>query len=267
MHAPFTVNCNGTRIVVETQGDGPPLVFAHGLTGTRHSTQAQFATLREHYTIVSFDQRGHGDSMPLTEAAAYDVTQMAEDMASVMDALEIESAIVGGESMGAATAVEFALRYPQRVRRLLLTAPAFGDDESTEKERFHNIASAIRTVGLKDFVSIARQTWTNTFAWSDQVCDTVAASFLAHKPESIATAIDTVMEWVPLHEMIEMRKIACPVCIIFWQEDALHPASLALRLAETLPDVCIVEIPPLPYIFEHSERIGQIFQEFLEDAG
>lgn len=267
MHAPFTVNSNGARIVVETLGDGPPIVFAHGLTGTRHTTQSQFASLADRYTLVTYDQRGHGDSMRLTEAAAYEVTQMAEDMASVMDALGIERAIVGGESMGAATVVEFALRYPQRVSRLLLTAPAFGDDESTEKARFHQIAATIREVGLKQFVGAARRVWTNDFHWSEAVADTVAASFLAHDGESIAAAIDAVMEWVPLHAVEALRAITCPVCIIYWNDDALHPAGLALRLAQVLPDVRLVEIPPLPYVFDHAARIGEIYQRFLTDAG
>ena len=157
MHAPFTVNSNGARIVVEVQGEGPPLIFAHGLTGYRRTTQAQFATLLDRYMVVSFDQRGHGASSPLTEPGAYEVGLMAEDLAQVMNALSIERAIIGGESMGAATALEFALRYPERVSHLLLTAPAFGGEESTERERFIKIANTIRAVGLKEFVGAARQ--------------------------------------------------------------------------------------------------------------
>lgn len=266
MHAPFTVNSSGTKIVVEVQGDGPPVVFAHGLTGTRHTTQAQLAPLCERYSVVSFDQRGHGDSMPLIEAAAYDVSLMAEDMASVLDALGIERAVIGGESMGSASAVVFALRYPERVSRLLLTAPAFGDEESTEKARFHKIAAAIREVGLKNFVAAAQQTWTNDFHWPANVVDTVSASFLAHNAESIAMAIDEVMEWVPLHDIDALAQLTVPTCIIYWKDDALHPSGLAERLAEILPNVRLVEIPSLPFIFEHADRIGAIYQEFLDDV-
>lgn len=265
MHAPFTINSNDTKIVVEPVGEGPPIVFAHGLTGTRHTTQNQFASLRDRYTIVTYDQRGHGDSAPLTDPAAYDVRRMADDMACVMDSLGIERAVIGGESMGSATAVMFALRYPERVDRLLLTAPAFGDEESTERERFHQIAALIRAVGLQEFVTLARRTWTNDFGWSDQVADTVAASFLAHDSASIATAIDAVMEWVPLPEFDSVRSITCPVCIIYWNDDALHPAALTHRLASVLPDVQVVEVPSLPFVFYQAERIGQIFQEFLEE--
>ncbi len=267
MHTPFTVNSSGTKIVVEVQGDGPPVVFAHGLTGTRHSTQTQLAPLLERYSVVSFDQRGHGESMPLIEAAAYDVGLMAEDMARVLDALGIERAVIGGESMGSATAVEFALRYPERVSHLLLTAPAFGDEESSEKERFHKIADAIRSVGLKNFVAAARQTWTDDLHWPAPVVDYVGNSFLAHNAESIAMAIDEVMEWVPLHEIEALTQLTCPTCIIYWKDDALHPSGLAERLATVLPNVRLVEIPPLPFIFLNADQIGAIYQQFLDDVG
>lgn len=92
--------------------------------------------------------------MPLIEAAAYDVGLMAEDMARVLDrARHRARAVIGGESMGSALAVEFALRYPERVGHLLLTAPAFGDEEQQRGSTSSKIAAAIRSVGLKNFVA------------------------------------------------------------------------------------------------------------------
>ncbi len=266
MHAPFTVNSNGARIVVEVAGEGPPLLFAHGLTGYRRTPQAQFTPLLDQYTFVTFDQRGHGESTPLTDPAAYDVTLMAEDIAAVMNALSIERAIVGGESMGAATALEFALRYPERVSHLLLTAPALGVEENSEQERFNQIAETIRVVGLEEFVRAARQVWTSDFGWSDDVATMVESSFLAHNAASLVTAIDSVLAWTPLTDFEVLGSVNCPVCIIYWDEDALHPAALARAFAAHLPDARLVEIPALPYIFANPQRIGEIYGEFLATA-
>jgi pimeloyl-ACP methyl ester carboxylesterase len=266
MHAPFTINCNGTQIVVETLGTGPPVVFAHGLTGTRQTTRRQLAPLCDRYTVVTYDQRGHGDSRPLTDPAAYDPLQMAEDLACVMDSLGLEHATVGGESMGAATALLFALRYPQRVDRLLLTAPAFGDQVSSERARFQELAAAIRIVGIENFVARARQTWTHDLGWPDTVAETVGNSFLAHDGESISTALDTVIGWVPLQDLGVLRTLDAPVCIVYWHDDPLHPAALTRRMVEILPNARAVEIPPLPYIFDHAEQIGTIFGAFLDET-
>lgn len=266
MHAPFTVNSNGARIVVEVQGEGPPLIFAHGLTGHRRTTQAQLAPLVDRYTVISFDQRGHGESSPLTEPGAYEVSLMAEDMAQVMNALSIERAIVGGESMGSATALEFAMRYPERVSHLLLTAPAFGGEESTEQERFIRIANTIRSVGLKEFVEAARQVWTSDFGWSEEAATTLGNSFLAHNADSIAMAMDTVMAWAPITSLEKLRTVQCPVCMIYWNDDALHPAALAHQLVDYFPNARLVEIAPLPEIFVNPGRIGEIYGDFLASA-
>jgi pimeloyl-ACP methyl ester carboxylesterase len=266
VHAPFVINSNGTRIVVETFGEGRPLIFAHGLTGTRQTTQKQFAGMSERYTIITFDQRGHGESLPLTDPADYDLDEMAEDLRCVLDSLGIEQAVVGGESMGAATALAFALRYPERVEKLLLTAPAFGDRTSSETLRFKELANAIRRFGLQEVVNVARKKWSEELAWPAEVVADVGDAFLAHNAQSLATAIETVMDWVPLPNLDVLASITCPVCVIYWPDDALHPADLTLRLAAKLPNVRLVEIPPLPYIFGNAQAIGQIFAEFIDGA-
>lgn len=119
------VASDGIELMVETFGDGPWLVFAHGLTGNRQGSRRQMTPLADRYRIAIYDQRGHGDSTPVMDPALYDLDRMAGDMAVVMDALGIDQAIVGGESMGAATTLRFAMRHPERVTALLLTAPAF----------------------------------------------------------------------------------------------------------------------------------------------
>ena len=143
---------DGLELAVETFGEGPWLVFAHGLTGNRHGTRRQFTPLADRYRIVIYDQRGHCDSTPATDPALYDLDRMAGDMAAVMDALGIEQAIVGGESMGAATTLRFALRWPQRVRALLLTAPAFSDSENAAADQIMNMGSEIRTYGMAGYL-------------------------------------------------------------------------------------------------------------------
>ena len=74
---------DGLELAVETFGEGPWLVFAHGLTGNRYGTRRQFTPLADRYRIVIYDQRGHGDSTPVTDPALYDLDRMAGDMAAV----------------------------------------------------------------------------------------------------------------------------------------------------------------------------------------
>lgn len=254
----------GAELVVESFGAGPALIFAHGLTGNRQGTKRQFLPLAPQYRVVVYDQRGHGDSTPVTDPTGYDPVAMADDMGAVMDALGIARAIVGGESMGAATALTFALHHPERVERLLLTAPAFGDRPNTEVKRFLDLANAIETYGMARFLEAAAITWRNDFHWPQDVVASVGAAFRMHDERSLVAALRGVIGWTPLPDLEVLRDLTVPTCIITWRDDALHPADLTHRMAARLPNANVIEFPPLPAIFQNPEAVGEIYARFLD---
>lgn len=254
------------ELAVESFGAGPPLIFAHGLTGSRQGSKKQFAPLALQHRIVVYDQRGHGDSTPVTDPILYDVEVMAEDTGAVMDALGIERAVIGGESMGAATALQFALRHPERVERLLLTAPAFGDTPNTEIQRFLDLADAIETYGMERFLEAAAATWQGDFHWPPDVVAYVDGMFRSHDKRSLVAALRGVIGWTPFPDMTILRSLTTPTCIITWNDDALHPAELTRRMAGILPSVRVVEYPPLPAIFQNPESAGEIYARFLDEV-
>ena len=254
---------DGLTIAVETFGSGPPIVYAHGLTGNRLVTQRQFATLADRYTIVSFDQRGHCDSTPVTDPALYDPERMAGDMAAVMDALGIERAIVGGESMGSATALTFARLWPERVEKLLLTAPAFGDAPNPAAEDIRAMGQAIETLGIEDFLAAAAVRQRDELGWSPEVIRAVADMQGSHETHSLATACKTVIDWTLFTDLNVLSDLTMPVCIIAWPDDNLHPFTLAQHMADIFPDACLETIPTLPFVFLQPQRIGEIYGRFL----
>lgn len=258
------VASGGLEIAVETFGSGPPIVFAHGLTGNRHGTRAQFAPLASRYRIVSYDQRGHSDSTPVTDPALYDPDLMAEDMTAVLDALGIERAIVGGESMGAATTMRFALNHPERVEQLLITAPAFGDRPNPERQRLKDMGMAVTRYGMEKFLERAAVRQRDDLGWSREVIEYVRANFASHDPASLATALRTVADWLPFPRLATLAALACPVHMIAWERDQLHPFELAQRVAAAIPHARLETIAPLPAIFVAPEIVGRAYGESLE---
>ncbi len=256
------IQSDGLEIVVETFGHGRPLVFAHGLTGTRQGVIKQLKALAGQRRIITFDQRGHGESAPVTDPARYTPDLMADDMARVMDALGIEKAIVGGESMGAATTLTFALRHPERVEALLLTVPAFCETINTEATRMAEMADRIQALGTRAFVATAIRTWRNEFHWPEDVIDAVGAAFSAHQGDSIATAIRTVMRWT-MDDFETIRDLRCPACIVGWPDDPLHPLALAERMASMIPRARLEVMPTLPEVFHNPEMVGAIYGRYL----
>ncbi|MCW5879845.1 MAG: alpha/beta hydrolase [Anaerolineae bacterium] len=261
------ITTDGLTLTVETLGSGPPLVFAHGLTGTRRGVLRQLAPLADRFQIIVYDQRGHGDSRPVTDPARYDADRMAADLAAVLDALDIPRAIVGGESMGAATTLLFALRWPERVEKLLLTAPAFGETPNTESPRLKEMAAGIAGLGMPGFLARAAERQRDLLGWSPEAVAHVAESFSAHDPASLAVALQTVSDWQPFPDLSVLADLACPTCIIAWDGDPLHPLALARQVAATLPHAELHLIPTLPAVFVQPTLVGEVYRRFLLPEG
>ncbi|GAA0877835.1 alpha/beta fold hydrolase [Algoriphagus jejuensis] len=98
-------------------GSGPPLVILHGLFGSLDNWFSIAKELVEHYTLYLIDQRNHGDSPHSDE---WDYAAMVEDLKELLDADGLEKIYLMGHSMGGKTAMNFAVKYPERVEKLIV---------------------------------------------------------------------------------------------------------------------------------------------------
>src|ERR1700730_5642874 len=106
----------GARLAIEDDGAGEAAVVGlHGLTATRrYVLMGSRMVERSGRRVVVFDARGHGSSAP-APGGDYSYPALTGDLEAVLDALGIERAVLAGVSMGAHTAVRFALAHPERV--------------------------------------------------------------------------------------------------------------------------------------------------------
>jgi N-formylmaleamate deformylase len=119
-----TIFANGFRQhYTRTGGDKPPLVLLHGLTDNGLYWSTLTKALERDYDVVMPDARGHGLSDHVDTTAQRSWQDGAEDAAALMTQLGIKNAIVIGHSMGAATAVVLAARYPELTRLVVLEDP------------------------------------------------------------------------------------------------------------------------------------------------
>lgn len=104
-------------------GQGPPVLLVHGLGATKASFLPTVGALADRHRVIALDLPGFGDSVkPLT--AAYDARFFARSVVALLDALGIDRASFVGNSMGGRVAIELGLEHADRVRRLVLLAPA-----------------------------------------------------------------------------------------------------------------------------------------------
>lgn len=100
------------------KGEGFPLILLHGNGSSSAYFEHQIPYFAKQYHVYAVDTRGHGSSPRGT--APFTMRQFAEDLRSFMDAKNIEKAHILGFSDGGNIAMTFALRYPERIERLIL---------------------------------------------------------------------------------------------------------------------------------------------------
>lgn len=114
---------NGLKFHYWTVGQGPHIILLHGLGGNLAVWHLRTVPLlREHFTVTTYDLRGHGRS-DMTPSG-YTTDDMAQDLLGLMDALGIERAHLVGHSLGADISLQFALHYPDRADKLILVEPS-----------------------------------------------------------------------------------------------------------------------------------------------
>jgi len=111
-----------TGLFHATEGDGPPVIFAHGGDGPHLTWWKQVAALKDRYRCIAYDAPGFG----LSPAGAGQGKTPADDLVSLMDDLEIERAVLVGHSMGGLAVSGVAQRRPERVRGLVMSDTPFG---------------------------------------------------------------------------------------------------------------------------------------------
>ncbi len=257
------ISSDGLKIAVETFGYGPAVVFGHGLTGNRHWSRKQLSPLADSYRLVIYDQRGHCDSSPVTDPLLYAPQRMAEDVGAILDAEAIQRAVVGGDSMGSATALLYAVAHPDRVRALLLSLPALADRPNDGREAMKEWGRSIARLGIERFArnnqdaeSQSGRGAEGAAAWADVL--------RSHQTESLATALQTVADWVILPDLTPLTHLNVPVQLIAVRNDPIHSLALAERMASALPDARLEVLPSADVLFADPQVVGRIFRHFLD---
>jgi pimeloyl-ACP methyl ester carboxylesterase len=118
---PYVRTDDRVKLYYEEHGNGSPLVLAYGIGGNADEWDTNRDALAAHHRLVLWEPRGHARSDSPEDPAKYSFGRWALDLKAVLDHLRIGRAHVGGLSLGAGIATRFTLRFPARVRSLLVT--------------------------------------------------------------------------------------------------------------------------------------------------
>ncbi len=147
---------DGVRFHLDRWGDGYPLVLLHGFTGNADSWRVYDSYWRKHSRIIAIDIIGHGKSESPEEVRKYDIEVMADAIAKMLAQLQIEKVDMLGYSMGGRLALTFALKYPEKTRKLILESASPGlehEEERVERRKQDKkLSEKIAGDGIEAFV-------------------------------------------------------------------------------------------------------------------
>jgi pimeloyl-ACP methyl ester carboxylesterase len=232
----------------ETVGEGPPVVLCHGLTATRDQVvHGSLALPRRGPEVVLYDARGHGQSDPASPEQSYDYPSLVADLEEVLEATVGErSFVLGGHSMGAHTAVSYALAQPERVAGLVVVGPVYPGraDRTVEEEalaRWDKLASGLEEGGIDGFLAALEGQIDP--AWRDPVLRFTRARMKAHRDlEAVARALREVPRSRPFETLDELEFLDLPALVVASHDvaDPGHPYAVAEAYAARLPQAQLV---------------------------
>ncbi len=241
----------GPAIHGETTGEGTPIVLCHGLTATRGSVVHGSRTLeRAGHVVVTYDARGHGDSDPAPGDGGYGYPEMVGDLEAVVESRAGEGPFVlGGHSMGAHTAIAYALRHPGRLAGLVAIGPSYPGSAGGEESLgyWDGLAAALEHEGVEGFVAYIDRNQQIGPRWRDSVLRFTRERMLRHRRlDAIAEALRQVPRSQPFESLEDLGSIEVPTLVVASHDaaDPGHPYEVAAAYAERIPQAELISEEP-----------------------
>lgn len=214
---------NGVEIAYEDHGSGPAVVLLHGYPFNRSLWRDQVSALRDDFRVIVPDLRGHGESAVTSGTATMEA--MANDVAALLDLLDISQATIGGLSMGGYVALAFSRLFPSRVQSLVLAATRAQADTDEAKQNRAVQAEKARTEGMKGIADmmLPKLLIPETVAKRPEVVKHVRGMMASTNPEGAAAALQGMA--LRQDQTSFLPQIKAPTLILVGREDVITPVA------------------------------------------
>jgi pimeloyl-ACP methyl ester carboxylesterase len=226
----------------EVAGEGTPVVLCHGVTATRkYVVHGSRSLERSGHRVVAYDARGHGESDPAPPGQGYGYPELIGDLERVVEDQvgPSERFVLAGHSMGAQTAVGYALRHQERLAGLAVIGPVFtGTVSEATRAYWDGLAAALEEGGVDGFVAYIEANQGIDPAFRDSVLRFTRERISLHRdPAAIARSLRELPRSRPFEDLSELASIDVPALVVASHDDADpgHPYEVAAAYAEALP--------------------------------
>lgn len=227
-------------------GTGLPFILQHGLGGDTNQPFRLF-TPPASVRFLTMDCRAHGDTYPLGESDSITFRTFADDVVALMDYLGITYAVVGGISMGAAVALNLAVRHPSRISGLLLSRPAWLYESNPPNLHIYAvIAEYLCKYGAKEgalkFCKL--DVYKAIAAESADTALSLVGQFSNPRAEEAVVRLMCVPKDTPVDNVIDITSLRLPTLVLANRQNPVHPYQYGEKLAELIPNAEFEELTP-----------------------
>ncbi len=221
------------------EGAGPPLVLIHGIGAARDAWRFMVPALREHFTVISYDLRGHGTS-PLPDRE-FGLDELVTDLERLRQRTGIEKAHFAGHSLGGQIGPAYARSYPDRVLSLgILSTAAFRTEDDSNK--VWGVVKAMQEKGIAQVLETLTARW-----FTDE--------FIARHPDLVERRLKQVIDTNPdifmnvfrIYAGTEMapwlHEVRAPSLVLTGENDGGCNPRLNRLIDAALPDSELVILP------------------------
>lgn len=236
------VTVRGVDLAIQEEGTGVPFVWGHGLTSSRaHEDEIGLMNLAlpaDRFRTIRYDARGHGASEGSRDADDYRYDQLAMDQIALLDALDLDRAIIGGASMGSVTALHTATVAPERVIALILAIPPTAWEQRAGRgELYAAGAAVIDQDGIEPFIELAAAEPPPAI-FADMAGDLLEATANRYRAldQTVLPSIFRGIGGSDLPDRSAIEAIEVPTLVLAWEGDPVHPRATAEALDRLLPN-------------------------------
>ncbi len=246
--------------VEERRGPGVPLLLVHGFPFDRRMWRGQQSGLAPRRLLLP-DLRGHGESEP--GPPPYSMVRLAEDLRQIMDHFALDQVVLAGLSMGGYVALAFALRYPERLRALMLLDTQAGADTPEVRGARADQSARVRRDGVAAIADQLLDRLVGGRQVDPATIELTREMILGTSTDGVVGALEGMAARPDVRPML--AAISCPTLILVGSDDNVTPPKLAREMAAAIPNADLVEIPGAGHLapLEQPETVNAAIERFL----
>jgi len=262
------VKINEIELYYDTKGQGEPLIFIHGVGGSSLFWLPQIDPLSPYFKVLVYDLRGHGlSSIP---PSGYSIRDHTEDLYLLLNRLELNKVSICGLSMGGMIAQEFALKYPERVNKLILagTTPSVEYISKEVMEWFLRDAEIVeknktRALTANDFIAKA---YSKEFIKSnEQIIKRVIERISTSPYEGYVQSVREMFKEPKWSVVNKLNRIKVPTLIVHGSKDEIIPIKAAEEIRRRIKNSKLIILDAGHAVsFERPTEFNKALIDFLK---